>query len=137
MAVDCLSEFNFSPRQVENGMVLFERIKREKECDEDEGDHRGVMAVDRLQMLCDVAARSAATTIPTQLTTAVIKMEPLNVTVNNVCHFFSEIDLTGPDVPTTPKITTIQFVSYSDQSKAKAQQAWIRRMRMTPIRLNF
>ena len=81
---------------------MFEHIKHEKKCDEIEDDNRGMMAVDRLQMLCDVAARAAANAIPTQLTTAVIEMEPLNVTVNNVCHFFSKIDLTGPDVPTTP-----------------------------------
>ena len=88
-------------------------------------------------MLCDIAARSAANAIPTQLATATIEMEPLNVTVNNICHFFSEIGLSGPDDPTTPKITTVQFMSNSDQSKEKAQQAWIRRMRMTPIRLHF
>ena len=41
------------------------------------------MAVDRLQMLCDVAAN----VIPTRLETAVIEVEPLNVTVNNVSHF--------------------------------------------------
>ena len=49
------------------------------------------MAVDRLQILCEVAARSAANAIPTQLAPATIEIEPLNVTVNNICHFFSEI----------------------------------------------
>ena len=89
-------------------IILFdhEGIKHTKEFDESVGDDRGVMAVDRLQVFCDVAVRSAADVIQTQLAPATIEIKPLNLTVNNICHFFSEIVLSGPDVPTTPKITT-------------------------------
>ena len=59
--------------------------------------------------------------------------------VSCVCHFFTEMNLEDTDGPKTPKLTTIQINTNvdSDQGKEQAQQAWIRRVRMTPTMLHF
>ena len=137
---DRLPAINLTPG-VENELLkteqdirYFEIVKDEKERNEQLEDERECQTVDRLQILCDVAARTAANDIPTLSAVR----ETVNVTVTHVCHFFSEIDLNGPEAPNTPKITTVQFEpAYSDQGKEKAQRDWIRRMQITPIKLQF
>ena len=142
MAVDRItlfeggSPFDTGPGSLsENNLMLFENIKDAKEEDELVGDTRGLDTVDRLQMLCDVVARAAANAIPANPTIAAV--EDVNVTVRNVCHFFTEMNFDGPEAPSTPKLTTIQFLPESDLGKEAAQRAWIRRMRMTPVKLHF
>ena len=129
-----LADLNYGT-QSESDVVFFENIKNDKEREEMLKDDRGQNATDRLQMLCDVAARAAANTIP--VVTEVPVREPINVEVIKVCHFFTEMNFDGPDAPTTPKLTTIQFLPDSDLGKEQAQRAWIQRMRMTPVKIHF
>ena len=51
--------------QSECDFIFFEDMNDTKEQEELAGDHKGLMTVDRLQMLCDVAATAAANAIPT------------------------------------------------------------------------
>ena len=91
MTTDRLLVLGFSPGHNESDILLFEGIKEAKELDEIGTDERGVLALDRLQMLCDVAARSAAIAIPNEVVPTTIQTEPLNVCVNNICHFFPSL----------------------------------------------
>ena len=79
--------------KAERDVRYFERRKDEKERNEQLEDERECPTVDRLQILCDVAARTAANGIPTL--PAVSVQENMNVTVTHV---------------------------YSDQGKEKAQR---------------
>ena len=133
-------EMNINPEQ---DIIYFENIKDEKERVDMFADYRGCTATERLgfadpdermQMLADMAARAG-------VESGAQNVVPPSVfgSVSCVCHFFTELNLEDTDSPKTPKITTIQVNTDvdSDHGKEQAQQAWIRRVRMTPTMLRF
>ena len=65
------SNSNFGA-QSDSSIVFFENIKTAKEEEEMHDDDRGLNAADRLQMLCDGAARAAANTLSLQ------RFQPVN-----------------------------------------------------------